>query len=60
MSLLKDIGTGMLGIILLIISFILFGLGLVLLFSGHGIIGIILVIVAIGIAIASRKRIHGH
>ncbi|MFH1638457.1 MAG: hypothetical protein ABIB71_08580 [Candidatus Woesearchaeota archaeon] len=60
MSLIHDIGKGMLGIVLIIVAFIILMFGGYLIFFGHWIIGLIVIIVGCGIAIASRQRIHGH
>ena len=61
MSLTHDIGRGILGIVLLIISSIilLFGVG-ILLFGNDFLVGLIAIIIGGGIAIASRQRIYGH
>lgn len=64
MGLLGEIWSGMLGVILFIVAFIILGGGIsFILFSGGNwlmvIIGIIMIIVGIGITIASRHRIHG-
>jgi len=60
MSLMEDIGSGMLGVVLLIVSLIILFFGVWLLLSGHWVVGLILIIIGGGVAISSRQRIHGH
>ena len=60
MSLMEDIGSGMLGVVLLIVSLIILFFGVWLLLSGQWVVGLILIIIGGGVAISSRQRIHGH
>lgn len=60
MGLIHDIGGGILGIILFIVAFVILFLGVGLLLFGQWLVGLILIIIGGGMAIASRKRIYGH